>query len=84
MPIIKSAKKKMRKDIKRTASNKKYMESFGKIIKQIKSIKDKTKLKSLMQKAYSIVDKAAKKKTIHKNKAKRIKSQIAKLTAAKK
>jgi len=84
MPIIKSAKKKMRKDIKKTKINEKYMEEYKKVLKQMKTIVDKTKLKVLVQKAYSIIDKAAKKKTIHKNKANRIKAQVAKLIKLKK
>lgn len=84
MPIIKSAKKKMRKDIKKTKINQFYINSYKKLIKQIKTITDKSKLKNLMNKTYSLIDKAAKKKIIHKNKAGRVKAQIAKLVKSKK
>lgn len=84
MPIIKSAKKKMRKDIKKTKINQFYINSYKKLIKQIKTITDKSKLKNLMNKTYSLIDKAAKKKIIHKNKASRVKAQIAKLVKSKK
>ena len=44
----------------------------------IKSAK-KTKIKKNIEKAISLVDRASKEKTIHKNKASRIKSQLSKL-----
>ena len=72
MPNIQSAKKKLRKDIKRTKTNLSYIKSVKKTIKNIGKIKD-------INKAYSIIDKAAKKKTIHPNKAARLKSQISRL-----
>lgn len=86
MPIIKSAKKKLRQDIKRTKRNKQYETAYKKIIGQLK--KDKKglpalgqgeKAKGLLQKAYSAIDKAVKKRVIHKNKASRLKSMVARM-----
>ena len=74
MPIIKSAKKKLRQDKKRTAQNLKYKKGYKQALKSLKKSKDKTKA---LKKAYSQVDKAVKKRVIHKNKASRLKSQIA-------
>ena len=54
MPIIKSAKKKLKQD----------------------KAKKEPKANNL-KKAYSLLDKAAKRKIIHKNKASRLKSQLA-------
>jgi len=57
MPIIKSAKKKLRQDLKRTKQNQKIENLLKTAIKQVK----KLKTKDALQKAQSIIDKAAKK-----------------------
>ena len=72
MPIIKSAKKKLRQDKKRAARN---VVAKTKVKEAVKSVK-KTPTKEGVSKAYSALDQAVKKKIIHKNKAARIKSQI--------
>lgn len=82
MPRIKSAKKKMRQDIKRTKRNDGYRKSIEKIIKIAKKATGKTK--ETLKKAFSTIDKAAKKKIIHKNKAARLKAQVSKLINQKK
>lgn len=80
MPIIKSAKKKLRQDTKKTKTNLKYEASYKKALDLIRKNKNnKEKLAKLKIEAYSAVDKAAKKKVIHKNKAARLKSRISKL-----
>lgn len=71
MPNIKSAKKKLRQDAKRTKSNMTYKKTLVKTVKNMGKMKSKD-LKS----AHSIIDKAAKKGVIHKNKAARLKSRI--------
>lgn len=77
MPIIKSAKKKLRQDKKRTLKNLSYERTFKQALKAIKKGgKDKPKL---ISNAYRAIDKAAKKRIIHKNKANRLKSEISKL-----
>lgn len=73
MPVIKSAIKKLRQDKKRTAVNKKINSQLNSAIKGIKKTNKVT-----LKEAYSKIDKAAKKGVIHKNKAARLKSQIAK------
>jgi small subunit ribosomal protein S20 len=77
MPILKSAKKKLRKDKKRTLRNLLLIKAYKDILKKIK--KGKGDLKKLVQEFYSKVDKAAKKKVIHKNKAGRLKSNVHRL-----
>lgn len=79
MPIIKSAVKKVRKDKKRTARNAKVVAGYRDTLKSIKKGGDKKSL----SKFYSQIDRAVKGKTIHKNKAKRLKSQAAKLAKSK-
>lgn len=75
MPRLKSAKKKLRQDKKRTIVNLKYKEAYKKAIKKLK--KDKKSISS--KEIYSKIDKAVKKGVIHKNKADRLKSIVSKL-----
>lgn len=83
MANIKSAKKKIRKDKKRTQRNKLYLTKIKNFFRRIKKEKNSKEGKELIDKSYSIIDKAAKENIIHKNKAKRLKSQVAKLKSQK-
>lgn len=74
MPITKSAKKKLRKDKKRTANNLVLKKEYKKVVK--KTRKDPSKKN--LSKTSKVLDKAAKKGIIHKNKAARLKSRLAK------
>ena len=75
MPVIKSAKKKLRKDRKRELQNKTLKAIFKKSVK----IAQKSPTELNIRKAVKAIDKIAKKGIIHKNKAARIKSKLAKL-----
>ncbi len=75
MPAIKSAKKKLRADKKRTLQNKKVKDVMK---KAIKIAKEKPSVESVRL-AVKATDKAAKIYVIHKNKASRIKSSLSKL-----
>ena len=75
MPILKSAIKKLRQDKKRTKVNKVYRENLRQAVKQAR----KEKTAKAVKLAYSALDKAAKQKVIHKNKAARLKSRLMKL-----
>lgn len=75
MPVIKSAKKKLRKDKKREIKNKILRESLKKAIKGVY----KKPTQESIKKATKIADKASKSGIIHKNKANRIKSKFSKL-----
>lgn len=80
MPIIKNAKKALRKTQKRTISNKLQKTVLkAEIAKSFKE-KDTKNLSRL----FSLTDKAVKKGIIHKNKAGRIKSKLSKLLEIKK
>lgn len=79
MPAIKSAKKKLRVDKKRTSANKKMEASIN---VSIKKAQRKPSPKSI-QEAFSNIDKGVKKNIIHKNKAARIKSRLSKLISKK-
>lgn len=80
MPNIKSAKKKMRQDVKKTAQNDVYKKSVKDITKTLSKTTAGKKAVEIVKKAYSLIDKAAKKNIIHKNKAARLKSKVSKLT----
>ncbi|GIW64962.1 MAG: hypothetical protein KatS3mg092_0895 [Patescibacteria group bacterium] len=81
MPITKSAIKKVRKDKKRTKENLAYISAYKRLFDQIKkAVKKGSKdVTELIKKYYSIVDKAVKKKVIHKNKGNRLKSKVKKI-----
>ena len=82
MPIIKSAKKKMRQDEKRSGQNKKYENAYQKQIKLIR--KQKNRDEKSISTAYKLIDKAVKKGVIHKNKANRLKSSVSAIAKTKK
>lgn len=81
MPLIRSAKKKMRQDKKRTLLNKKFAGAYKKLVDKVRKHKKGQKPADLLKKAYQAIDKAAKKKIIHKNKAARLKGMVARLTS---
>ena len=80
MPIIASAEKKLRQDVKRHM----YNVAVLKKMKGAVSAMRKTPSVKLLTEAFSELDTAAKKNVIHKNKAARLKSRLAKLVAPKK
>lgn len=79
MPVIASAKKKLRQDIKRKEKNKILENAYKTAVKKA----EKSPTEKTLQSAFSLVDKAAKHYIIHKNKASRIKSRLAKALAKK-
>ena len=79
MPVTKSAKKKLRKDTKREKANQKLHLSLKKALKKSKSNLSAKNLADVTK----IIDKAAKKNIIHRNKAARIKSKLSKLGTTK-
>lgn len=74
MPIIKSAEKKMRQDVKRTKLNRSRKDTVKSLIKSFRKNPNIAEYK----KVQSAIDKLAKVKTIHKNKADRLKSRLMK------
>lgn len=72
MPIIKSAIKKAKQDKKRTALNRAFSNKLKEALKKTKKGDFDARL------VYSVIDKAAKKGIIHKNKAARLKSGVSK------
>lgn len=79
MPIIQSAKKKLRKDLARTARNKLKKDNIKALIKAMRRTPDVKNLSAVS----SALDKAVKVNLIHQNKAARLKSRFAHLVTAK-
>jgi len=79
MPLRhKSAQKRARQTVKRTEKNKKYKTLIKSSIKSVLSQKDKSGAEVEYKKAVQILDRAAVKGVIHKNKAANKKSSLAK------
>ncbi|MFT7184070.1 MAG: small subunit ribosomal protein S20 [Oceanicoccus sp.] len=80
MPIIKSAKKRVKQTLKRQARNYNTRSAMRKAIRNVEeAIKasDPKAAESALQVAYKVIDTAAKKKVIPKNTASRRKSKLA-------
>ena len=79
MPLRhKSAQKRARQTVKRTEKNKKYKVLIKSSIKNVLSQKDKAAAEAEFKKAVQVLDRAAVKGVIHKNKAANKKSSLAK------
>ncbi|MEJ2567767.1 MAG: 30S ribosomal protein S20 [candidate division WOR-3 bacterium] len=83
MPNIKSAKKRVRLAEENRKRNKGVKTRIKNITKKLKEEKNPKKAEETLNVAYSIVDKAVKKKVIHKNNAARKKAQFTKLVKGK-
>jgi small subunit ribosomal protein S20 len=83
MPIIKSAKKRLKQSEKRRILNLGYKRRMKKIIKEIRELVAEGKKKDaakLIPKANKVIDKAAKRGIIKENTASRKKSRLTKST----
>ncbi len=84
MPIIKSAKKRLKQSEKRRSLNLRYKNQMKLVVKQIRDLlkeKKKSEAKKLLPEAYKKIDKAAKAGVIKKNTASRKKSRLTKALA---
>ncbi len=79
MPVLKHAKKKLRQDKKRTVRNAKVKQLYKDSLKKART----QPTVEAIRHAVSAIDKATKKHLIHKNKAARLKSSLAKLATKK-
>jgi len=75
MPIIKQAKKKLRRDRKVATTNATKRKTLRTAVKTYRA----KSTKATLTKTASVIDKAAKFRVIHKNKAARLKSRLSKL-----
>ncbi|MFA4999301.1 MAG: 30S ribosomal protein S20 [Parcubacteria group bacterium] len=85
MPRIKSARKALRQSSRRRQENLKKMSSLRASVKTYKkglSEKDEATKRTSLSEVYRALDKAAKTKLIKKNKARRLKSRLARVRAS--
>jgi small subunit ribosomal protein S20 len=75
MPVIKSAKKKLKVDRKRESANKKMKAFVGSVVKNAQ----KKPTPENVREAFRAIDRGVKKDIFHKNKASRMKSRLANL-----
>ncbi len=74
----KSALKRIRQNEKRRVHNRYYAKTVRNAVKKFRALTDQKEAAEQMPKLYAMIDKLAKKKIIHKNKAGNLKSKIAK------
>ena len=74
----KSSEKRIRQDEARKVNNKYYAKSTRNALKELRSVSDKTAAVELLPKVSSMLDKLAKKRIIHPNKAANLKSELTK------
>jgi small subunit ribosomal protein S20 len=79
MPVIKSAKKKLKVDRKRESANKKAQAFINLVIKKAQNKPTSESIRI----AFKAIDKGVKNKIFHKNKSARMKSRLSKLIAKK-
>jgi small subunit ribosomal protein S20 len=79
MPVIKSAKKKLKVDKKRESANKKAKAFIDMLVKKTR----KSPTEKNVREAFKAIDKGVKKDIFHKNKASRMKSKLSKLIGKK-
>jgi small subunit ribosomal protein S20 len=79
MPVIKSAKKKLKVDKKRESANKKTKAFINLVVKKAQ----KKPTEATVREAFKAIDKGVKKDIFHKNKGARIKSGLSKLISKK-
>ena len=82
MPHHKSTIKRVKTNLKRQEYNTHYKTMMKTAIKKVLSIRDKELGLKELKNIYSLLDKLAKKKIIHKNKAANQKSRLAKYVAS--
>jgi len=78
MPQHKSAAKRMRSNARRRARNKPRLSRMRKAVKSVRTSPDKETAAERLRATAALLDKIASKGTIHKNKASRLKSRLAK------
>lgn len=77
MPTIKSAKKRMQLSREANVRNRARRSRLRTAIKRVRSATDPDEATELLQQAYTLLDRAARRNLMHDNKAARIKGQLA-------
>ena len=78
MPQHKSCEKRVKTNTKSNQRNVGYKTQMKSSVKKVRSITDKEVIQDELKKTYSLLDKLASKKIIHKNKAANQKSKLSK------
>ncbi|MEM1324645.1 MAG: 30S ribosomal protein S20 [Bacteroidota bacterium] len=73
----KSSKKRMRQDAKKRLQNRYYKKTTRTAIKKLREMEDKAEAEKFFPKVVSMIDKLAKRRTWHPNKASNLKSKLA-------
>ena len=79
MPKLKSAKKRLRTNLKARLRNKAIRSRMRTAIKSVQAAEDKVAAAGALQTALSMIDKTARKKVIHRNMAARYKSNLTRM-----
>ncbi|MEL7123126.1 MAG: 30S ribosomal protein S20 [Bacteroidota bacterium] len=74
----KSSKKRIRQDAKKRLRNRYYKKSARTAIRKLRSMTEKEEASSYLPKVVSMIDRLAKKKVWHKNKASNLKGKLTK------
>jgi len=77
MPTIKSAKKRMELSREANARNRARRSRLRTAIKRVRGATDADEAAELLQDAYTLLDRAARRKLMHQNKVARLKGQLA-------
>ncbi|MFK7931959.1 MAG: 30S ribosomal protein S20 [Saprospiraceae bacterium] len=75
----KSSKKRIRQDEKKRLHNRYYKKTTRTAIKALREMEDKSEAEKFLPKVVSMIDKLAKRRTWHPNKAANLKSKLSKL-----
>lgn len=75
----KSSKKRVRQDAKKRLRNRYYKKSTRTAIKKLRAMTDKAEAEKFLPKVVSMIDRLAKRKNWHKNKASNLKSKLTKM-----
>ncbi len=78
MPHHSSSKKRVRQDDKKRLHNRYYKKTARNAVRDLRATSDKGEAESLLPKVFSMLDRLARKNTIHKKKAANLKSKLAK------
>jgi small subunit ribosomal protein S20 len=78
----KSAKKRIRQDAVKRLENRYYKKATRTAIKKLREMEDANEAKTFLPKVVSMIDRLAKRKTWHKNKASNLKGKLTKFVSA--
>lgn len=77
----KSSKKRIRQDAKKRIRNRYYKKSARTAISNLRSLTDKAEAEKFLPKVISMIDRLAKRNSIHRNKASNLKSKLTQFVA---